>query len=61
MNTPTPEDHALAERLEGAQCGGAYLLSAEMLANEIADHCAPLRERIGTLEKELEEEKHATN
>lgn len=53
MNTPTPEDIALAERLdELTTVGGMGMacLPIDRASRVIADHCAPLRERIKELE-----------
>jgi hypothetical protein len=56
MNTPTPEDIALANEIaDAAVCdGGGYYY--DIAAQVIADHCAPLRERIAALEDHLKKE-----
>lgn len=51
MNTPTPEDIALAEQIdERMGC-----LDIDLAARLIAAHCAPLREQIAALKKDLDE------
>jgi hypothetical protein len=47
MNTPTPEDIALAERIADELSRESH---TKFLVKLIADHCAPLRERIAILD-----------
>lgn len=53
--TPTPEDIALAKRIEHTLvgCDGVFYLATTAAAELIAEHCAKLREKIAALELEL--------